>query len=94
MLSGISPGNGTLIVQGANVFNQTFGVTLGVPIGTFFIAMLASLANQRTGPIYVVVVLGATGIMSAILFFTVPSGAWALELITGFLGLFVGRKIF
>lgn len=94
ILSGISPGNGTLIVMGANVFNQTFGVTLGAPIGVFFIAMLASLANQRTGPIYVVVTLAAIGIMSALLFFTVPSGAWALVLITGFLGIFVGRKIF
>jgi hypothetical protein len=94
LLSFTSPGNSTLIVQGANVFNSTFGVTLGVPIGVFFIAMLASLANQRTGPIYVVVVLAAIGVMSAILFFTVPSGAWALVLITGFLGIFVGRKIF
>lgn len=94
LLSFRSAGNQSDIVTGANVLSGSFGTMLGVPIGTFVVVMIGSLASQRTAPIYVVIVLAVIGIMSAISFFTLESGIWAMVLIAGMLGLFVGRKVF
>ena len=94
LLSFSSSGNQTLMVTGSNVLSGSYGAMIGVPIGTFVIVMFAALASQRTAPIFVVIVLALIGIMSTLSFFTLSAGIWAMVLIAGMLGLFVGRKVF
>jgi len=93
--SGFSSGNQTGGMAGvATVFKNSLGAMIGVPAGTFVLVLIASLANARTGPIYVIITLGFAGIVSTIGLLTLSTGFWALSLIAGMLGLLVGRKIF
>ena len=94
LFSGESFGNETPIHQSTTVFNNSFGAIIGIPAGMFVICLIASLANARTGPIYVIITLGFAGILSVIGFITLSTGFWALALIAGMLGILVGRKIF
>jgi hypothetical protein len=89
-----SPGNSTKIALGAQVFNASFGAMIGIPAGMFVVVLIASLANQRTGPQYTIITLAVAGILATIGYFVLPPGYWALSLIAGMLGLLVGRKIF
>ena len=94
LFSGLSPGNQTVVQAGANVFNNSFGAIIGIPAGMFVVVLIGSLANQRTGPIYLIASLCVAGILATIGFFVLDTGWWAMSLIFGMLGLLVGRKVF
>jgi len=84
--------NGSLALLGIAGFDSTIGEFLGVPVGVFFIIMAATMATSRTANIWIIILLGMIGIMSTIGFFTLDAGTWALALILGAFGIFLGRK--
>lgn len=90
----ISYTNSSMLLAGIEVFDNTYGTFIGVPVGVFFVVLVAGMANQRTAPMWIVVILAIAGIMSAIGFFTLETNVWALALIAALLGIIVGRKLF
>lgn len=94
LFSFVSPGNASAIVNGIVAANGTLGNFIGVPAGVFFIVLAGSLANQRTGQQWAVILLAMIGIMPLIGFFTLDPKVWGACVITGMLALLLGKKIF
>lgn len=94
LFSTVSYTNSSMLLSGIQVFDDTYGTFIGVPVGVFFIVLIAGMANQRTAPMWIVVILAVAGIMSTIGFFTLETNVWALALIAALLGIIVGRKLF
>lgn len=94
LFSFVSYTNSTLSLLGIQAFDTVYGDFIGVPVGIFFLVLLAGYANPRTAPIWLVVVLAAAGILAQTGFITLSNSIWALALVAGIFGLFVGRKFF
>lgn len=86
--------NSSQTLLGIAIYDNIYGEFLGVPVGIFFLILVAGYANQRTAPTWTVIILAMTGILATIGFFTLEIAVWGLMLIAGMLGLLVGRKVF
>ena len=94
LFSFVSYTNSSLALLGLSGFDDIYGGFIGVPVGIFFLVLVAAYASPRTAPIWLVVVLGMAGVMAATEIITLSNETWALALVAGILGLFVGRKFF
>lgn len=84
----------SLLLTGIEAFDNVYGGFIGVPVGVFFLVLVAGYANQRTAPMWIIIILAIAGVMSAIGIIDLDTNVWALALIAGLLGLLVGRKFF
>lgn len=94
LFSGSSLGNFQPICYSIAILNSGFGSYIGVPVGVFFLVMVAALGSRQTAPMWVIILLAMISILVIAGFFTLNPGIWALAAIAGLLALFVGRKIF
>ena len=83
--------NATLLA-GINYFNTTFQGFIGVPVGVFFLALVAGLATGRTAPTITVIVLAVAAMLGAMGFFVIQQPVWGLCLIAASVCLFAGKK--
>lgn len=84
----------SLLLTGIEAFDNVYGGFIGVPVGVFFLVLVAGYANQRTAPMWIIIILAIAGVMSTIGIIDLDTNVWALALIAGLLGLLVGRKFF
>ena len=94
LFSTVSYTNSSLALSGIQAFDDIYAGFIGVPVGIFFLVIVAGYANPRTAPIWLVVVLGMAAILSQTGYITLSTEIWALMIVAGIFGLFVGRKFF
>lgn len=85
-----SPANATLASIAS--LEESLGDFFGVPLGLFFVLLVAGLATGRSAPTFLVIVIGTVGIMAALGFFVIEAETWALIIIGGAIGVLAGKK--
>lgn len=85
-----SPANATLASIAS--LEESLGDFFGVPLGLFFVVLVAGLATGRSAPTFLVIVIATVGIMAALGFFVIEAEIWALIIIGGALGVIAGKK--
>ena len=84
--------NSSLAFLGLAAFDDIYGSFLGVPVGVFFVVIMAGMATQRTASTWIIIILAVIGVMTSIGIFGLEDSVWSLMLIMAALAVLVGRK--